>query len=384
MRTRDEVFEFIRERRGWVEVLAAPAIFIELTGDPNAALLLNQLLYWTERTRNADGWIYKARSEWYSELRMNRYRFDVARRRLRTLGLLEEAHHLVQSRRILHLRLRSGALRSALQIHMGSEDSVHSAEDAQATSGERSRCDAPCPTRQGERDDSAPAAHAEGGPRKGMPTVDHPQRRGSAVRTVELEPLERLMVGHSRTETTTETTAESAFWRGIEAEGEKGDTGEERVTHREVAAQGVKDARGGAARYYDVICEPGPEESTARRPSSVCPDVLYHILERAGFPSEQDAERLNALLADYPGMDHVREFEEFAEYWRGRTPVRPWLALRRWLQRSSASGQSSAPQEARPYVWKRDAIGRCFIVSTEHGAMASRPGLSARPPHTGP
>jgi hypothetical protein len=215
--------------------------------------------------------------------------------------------------------------------------------------------------------------------------VDQPEHRVSAFRTVELEPPERSTVGHARTETTAETTADSAFLRGVEAEGEKGDTGEERVTQREAAvAQGGSDARGAAARYYDVICEPGPEEPTARRGRSLCRDELYRILERAGFPEEQDAERLAGLLADYPGMDHVREFEEFAEYWRGRTPVRPWLALRRWLQRSSENGQSSAAQESRPYVWKRDAIGRCFIVSTERAAMSSAPGLSARPPRTGP
>jgi hypothetical protein len=41
---------------------------VELTGDVISALLLQQLCYWTSRTRNADGWIYKTGPDLAEEL----------------------------------------------------------------------------------------------------------------------------------------------------------------------------------------------------------------------------------------------------------------------------------------------------------------------------
>lgn len=44
-----------------------------LKGDHLAALFLEQLIYWTERTNNPDGWIVKTYAEWENELRLSKY-----------------------------------------------------------------------------------------------------------------------------------------------------------------------------------------------------------------------------------------------------------------------------------------------------------------------
>lgn len=44
-----------------------------LGGDHLAALFLEQLLYWTERTNDRDGWIVKTYDEWESELGLSKY-----------------------------------------------------------------------------------------------------------------------------------------------------------------------------------------------------------------------------------------------------------------------------------------------------------------------
>ena len=55
------------ETRG--NVLVLPQVFLDfLDYDHKAALFLNKLLYWSERTKHPQRWIYKTYHEWYQEL----------------------------------------------------------------------------------------------------------------------------------------------------------------------------------------------------------------------------------------------------------------------------------------------------------------------------
>jgi hypothetical protein len=49
-------------------VLVCPFTLLQfLNGDHKMTLLLNQILYWTDRTTDPDGWFYKSYADWYSE-----------------------------------------------------------------------------------------------------------------------------------------------------------------------------------------------------------------------------------------------------------------------------------------------------------------------------
>lgn len=56
-----------------------------------AALMLSQLLYWTGKEADGDGWIYKTESEWDDELALGRSAYKNARAELVSLGLIEHA-----------------------------------------------------------------------------------------------------------------------------------------------------------------------------------------------------------------------------------------------------------------------------------------------------
>lgn len=56
----------------------------------NAALMLNQAMYWTERTADTSGWFYKTRQGWRDELGLSRTQQERERKRLRQLGFLQE------------------------------------------------------------------------------------------------------------------------------------------------------------------------------------------------------------------------------------------------------------------------------------------------------
>ncbi len=338
---REQVLGIIRERRGYDDLLTVPRAFIELTGDTDSALLLSQLLYWTERAASPQGWVYKSRDDWRLELGLNRYRLDRARRRLRDLGVLEEAHHLVGSRRILHLRPRCSDLCAALN-----------AQPRDGGAGFR------------PRNRPAPAGTGVGGPSE-RPGMDRPDLGLPTVREFEDEPSERSSFDRSRTETTAETTpetpAETTASSSMRAKGEKNLRSTENGENRTGAP--APDSASGAVSVRDGPCESvcsaasapgrhgslplredtgsGPgrhgslplQEDTASAPAE---DRLFDVLERvSGFPRDRDRAQLREVLADYPRVEHRLELKKFAAFYEKRTLDRPWFALRNWLERAS-------------------------------------------------
>jgi len=68
--------------------------FARITGDAKAALMLSQLMYWTKRGTSVlecDGWIFKTRDQWITEIGLGRHEQSTARQTLIDLGLIEES-----------------------------------------------------------------------------------------------------------------------------------------------------------------------------------------------------------------------------------------------------------------------------------------------------
>ncbi|SDY60064.1 DNA-binding protein [Acinetobacter kyonggiensis] len=56
----------------------------------NGALMLSQLVYWTSRTKDNDGWIFKTHSDWTMETGLTRKEQETARKILKNLGFISE------------------------------------------------------------------------------------------------------------------------------------------------------------------------------------------------------------------------------------------------------------------------------------------------------
>jgi hypothetical protein len=85
--TRANVRTLIKQFTGQENMLAIPRVFIKFTGDTNSALMLSQILYWSERTDNPDGWFYKSVREWEDETCLSRYQQQRALAVLKPLGV---------------------------------------------------------------------------------------------------------------------------------------------------------------------------------------------------------------------------------------------------------------------------------------------------------
>lgn len=72
--------ELLIKLTGQENIVAIPKIFIELTGDLHLALLLSQVIYWSDKGKRNDGYIYKSAREWKEELGISQYAIDKFKR----------------------------------------------------------------------------------------------------------------------------------------------------------------------------------------------------------------------------------------------------------------------------------------------------------------
>jgi len=72
-------------------------------GSVGDAIFLCQLWYWHGKGSNPDGWIYKTQKEFEEETALGRYEQEHARRKLKSLGILEEERRGVPA--TLHYRI---------------------------------------------------------------------------------------------------------------------------------------------------------------------------------------------------------------------------------------------------------------------------------------
>jgi hypothetical protein len=71
---RDQINTLIRDVTNENNLLLTTPLLVDFfDGDHNAAILLNQILYWTDRTSDPDGWFYKTHHDWFHELRFSAY-----------------------------------------------------------------------------------------------------------------------------------------------------------------------------------------------------------------------------------------------------------------------------------------------------------------------
>jgi hypothetical protein len=81
-------------------------------GSVSAGVFLSQLVYWTDKGRDPDGWIYKTLDDWWAETALGRYELKTVRNALTARDLIEEKLSGVPAR--LHYKINWEAMKPAL------------------------------------------------------------------------------------------------------------------------------------------------------------------------------------------------------------------------------------------------------------------------------
>ncbi len=109
-------------------------IFAHVCGDPLAAIFLSQAFFWSPRTKNVDGWFYKTQAEWFEETGLTRRHQETARKKLVSLGILEEVRRGLPAQLFFRLNLPRLAqlIREFLDRKNGDNDSGEGEEFGQS------------------------------------------------------------------------------------------------------------------------------------------------------------------------------------------------------------------------------------------------------------
>lgn len=323
MRLEEEVSAIVERRQDYRGVLILRPEFVQLTDDIPSALLLGQLVYWTDRSTCPGGWVYKTCKEWCEELHLGRRALERARAHLSELGFIETCLKRARGCATTHYRVRSGVLVAALRSLSDGSDAaaIDTSMSESADAGERSE-----PDTLHESVTSACADRAEGVGRKVQSGLYE-----SANPITDITPE---TTAEKTSETTSETSAEYSQ-RDEEGEGEE--------TSSESAA-----------------CDVAPTEQEKR---------LYDIFAAVhGMDGERNYAQFRAALRQFPSLDYEWFFKCYAEVWRGHETDSPWLALRRGLIRAASAQRPT-----------RDSVRRAREKSGN-----SRRGSSGRDRHYGP
>lgn len=99
---------------GQAGALTIPRLYAEFMGGLDGGLFLNQLVFWSDKGKRADGFIYKSRPEWTDETTLSDYALRKATKELKRAGLLETKVLKANGAPTLHYRLNLDALIDAL------------------------------------------------------------------------------------------------------------------------------------------------------------------------------------------------------------------------------------------------------------------------------
>jgi hypothetical protein len=129
----DKVLSLIRELPDQQNILIIPRIFIRMTGSINAALLLSQILYWSDKSTNqrlrANLMFAKTVQEFADELGLGEKALNHARERLECLGLIRTKIGGFAGKRVIFWRPEQQAITLAIQSAAATNDRLEPSEN---------------------------------------------------------------------------------------------------------------------------------------------------------------------------------------------------------------------------------------------------------------
>jgi len=112
MNNQERLFSTIKERIGECNKIAVPSFLIHMLDDIKAAVFLSQLVYWSDKGKRRDGYIFKSGKEWEIELGLSKH--ELARVRKLVSPYVEEKLVKANGTPTIHYRLRINGLLKAI------------------------------------------------------------------------------------------------------------------------------------------------------------------------------------------------------------------------------------------------------------------------------
>ena len=105
-----KIANIIKQMSGQSNVITVPRIYIEFTGDLTTAVVLNQIVFWSDKTKRTDGFFYKSYKEWTEETCLTERQVRYAVKKLKEMGFLETELKRANNAPTVHYKLDFGKL----------------------------------------------------------------------------------------------------------------------------------------------------------------------------------------------------------------------------------------------------------------------------------
>ncbi|SES34624.1 conserved phage C-terminal domain-containing protein [Psychrobacillus sp. OK032] len=87
-------------------IVSIPKLYIEITGNLAESLLLNQIVFYADKSKRADGFFYKSYKDWYKEVCLTQRQVSYAAKKLVEKGLIETKLIRTYGSPTVHYKLR--------------------------------------------------------------------------------------------------------------------------------------------------------------------------------------------------------------------------------------------------------------------------------------
>lgn len=101
----EQINNLISSFSGQKNIISFPVVYLKVTEDLNTALLLNQLVFWSDKSKQTDGFFYKTYGEWYEEICLSEYQVRRSVKKLKELNIVETKLKKANGSPTLHYRV---------------------------------------------------------------------------------------------------------------------------------------------------------------------------------------------------------------------------------------------------------------------------------------
>lgn len=95
----------ISQISGQENIVVVPKLFIKLTGDLTTAVLLNQIVFYSDKSKRTDGYFYKSHKEWQEEICLTKRQVSYSTAKLKEMGLVNTKLMKANGAPTLHYKL---------------------------------------------------------------------------------------------------------------------------------------------------------------------------------------------------------------------------------------------------------------------------------------
>lgn len=110
----DTIAQIITSFSGSERSVVIPKTYLEITGDYPTAALLNQLVFWSDKSKRKDGYFYKKYDEWHDELLLSDYQIRRITKKLEEMNFITTALKKANGTPTKHYKINMEEIQKAI------------------------------------------------------------------------------------------------------------------------------------------------------------------------------------------------------------------------------------------------------------------------------